>query len=83
MRVVVLGNGLLGGEIARQSQWHTVSRKQNNFDINKPSQYGKHLDKAAIIINCIANTDTYKAGDHYLTNYKSVLDLADYCIKTN
>ena len=32
MRVVVLGDGLLGSEIIKQTGWDIISRKKNGFD---------------------------------------------------
>jgi len=34
LKVLVLGNGLLGGEIVKQTGWEFVSRKTTGFDIN-------------------------------------------------
>lgn len=81
MSVVILGDGLLGSEIARQTQWPVVSRRRDGFDINNVADYDRYLSKATTVVNCIANTNTYKQGDHFATNYKSVMSLADYCIQ--
>ena len=34
MKVLVLGDGLLGSEIVRQTNWDCISRKKDGFDIN-------------------------------------------------
>jgi dTDP-4-dehydrorhamnose reductase len=57
LKVLVLGDGLLGSEIVKQTNWDFYSRRKNNFDINKiDTILPKNLD---VIVNCIANTDTY------------------------
>ena len=39
MKIVVLGDGLLGSELVKQTGWDYISRKKDNFDINNPSNY--------------------------------------------
>lgn len=78
MKVLVLGDGLLGGEIVKHSDWDCFSRKKNGFDIKDLSQIPKGYD---VILNCIANTDTYSndRDSHWDTNYAFVNRLIDYC----
>lgn len=83
MNVLVLGDGLLGKEIIRQTGWNYVSRKKDSFDIkNFESLLSPSYD---IIVNCIANTDTYsKYRDvHWQTNCVFVDKLIDYCNDKN
>lgn len=83
MNVLVLGDGLLGGEIINQTNWDYVSRRKDNFDIhNFESFFDSSYD---VILNCIANTDTYsKTRDgHWETNCVFVDNLIDYCNKNN
>jgi len=72
---LILGDGLLGSELVKQTSWDYVSRKNNNpytkykFDITNPKSYNGNLNevydgcamtkKYDVIINCIAHTDTY------------------------
>lgn len=76
---LVLGYGLLGKEIVRQTGWEYQSRS-TGFDINniRGTLTAKHKN---IIINCIANTDSYSDNreDHWDVNYRFVSDLVDYC----
>jgi dTDP-4-dehydrorhamnose reductase len=78
MKVLVLGDGLLGSEIIMQTDWDYVSRKLCNFDIDRldllPNNYN-------VIVNCIANTDTYSNDmeSHNKVNYEFVKDLVTYC----
>ena len=80
LKVLVLGDGLLGSEIVKQTGWDYTSRKNGGLDINKIET---HLFKynPNVIINCIANTDTYSTEKrlHWDVNYKFVSDLINYC----
>jgi len=33
-KIIILGDGLLGSEINKQTNWEILSRKKTNFDIN-------------------------------------------------
>lgn len=83
LKIIVLGDGLLGSEIEKQSGWEVFSRKRKNFSISDfPNQIPTDTD---IIINCIANTDTYSkdGSSHWNTNVLFVDYLIDYCNKNN
>ena len=94
-RVLILGEGILGTEIKKQTGWDCISRKSNDFDITKPELFDKFLIetfdgvatklKYNVIINCIANTNTYsnEKNKHWSVNYQGVADLVDYCNKHN
>ena len=41
MKVLILGDGILGSEIAQQTGWDYISRKKDNFDIIDKSTYYK------------------------------------------
>ncbi|MDC6464858.1 sugar nucleotide-binding protein [bacterium] len=79
---VVLGNGLLGSEIVNQTGWDCISRK-DGFDATQPDF--SLLSKYDIIINCIANTDSYSDDIDSMmdVNYKFVMALSDYCRLNN
>ena len=91
--VVILGDGLLGSEIAKQTKWDIISRKNNMFDITKEHKFAPYFinaydgviftKKYDVIVNCIANTQTYSSNkeDHWNINYKGVADLVDFCNK--
>ena len=79
---LILGDGLLGSAVIGSSGWAFVSRNENGFDINKPSQWKSIIPNgASTIINLIANTDTYSTDvlSMFNTNYRGVVDLVDYC----
>ena len=82
--VIVLGNGLLGSEIVKQTNWNSLSRKNDGFDINDESTFSKLLGYD-IVVNCIANTDTYSTDrdSHWNTNYKAVYNLINFCNSNN
>lgn len=89
-RVVILGDGLLGSELAQQTNWDVISRKVDAFDLTDIKTFDLLLEtydgmvqraKYDIIVNCIANTDTYSKDRqaHWYVNYKGVAELTDFC----
>lgn len=82
--VIVLGDGLLGSEIVKQTNWDYISRKKDGFDINDESSFLK-LIGYSVVVNCIANTDTYSNDRiaHWTTNYKAVYNLINFCNSNN
>lgn len=85
MKVLVLGNGILGSYLSESNQWTNINRKEHDIDFREISTYSKYLDNFDVIINCIANTDTYSEDRnlHWDVNYKGVSDLVDYCNNKN
>lgn len=85
MKVLVIGHGLLGSEIVRQTNWSYVSRKDHNIDFTDPSTYLKYLEPYDTILNCVAITNTYGKNkkEYYDTNYKAVAELSDICQELN
>jgi dTDP-4-dehydrorhamnose reductase len=82
MKVLVLGDGLLGSEIVKQTNWDYISRKKDGFDITKTDF---NFDGYDVIINCIAFTNTYSNDkeSNWNVNYKAVANLVDYCNNFN
>ena len=90
-RVAILGDGLLGSELLRQTGWDVYSRKKDQFDITDTYSFNQLIDwsqdrsagasKYDTIINCIAFTDTYSNDrePNWNVNYKGVSDLVDFC----
>ena len=63
-RVLIIGDGLLGSELELQTGWDIVSRKLTNFDITDVDYIADILPDYDIVINCIANTNSYSSyGD--------------------
>ena len=83
-KILVLGDGLLGSEMVKQSGWDYVSRKKDNVDLDEILSIIASNDKS-IIVNCIANTDTYSDDkqSHMDVNYKFVVDLVQICNQFN
>ena len=44
MKVLILGDGLLGSELVKKTGWDCVSRKNNEFDITNPSTFNGNLN---------------------------------------
>ena len=92
---VVLGDGLLGSEIVKQTGWDCISRQKDGFDITQEDKFNSHLienfhgvifiPRYDTIVNCIACTDTYSNDKevHWNVNYKSVINLSNFCTKHN
>jgi dTDP-4-dehydrorhamnose reductase len=95
MKIVILGDGLLGAELVKQTGWDFISRKKDGFDIRNKELYSSFFiesynsvifwNKYDIIVNCIAYTDTYSDNKelHWGINYKGVIDLSNFCEKYN
>lgn len=78
-RVLVLGDGLLGSEIVKQTGWDYFSRKKDRFDIEDYQYMINIFPDYDIIVNCIANTNSYSNNkkSHFETNYYFPALLAD------
>jgi dTDP-4-dehydrorhamnose reductase len=82
---LILGDGLLGSELVKQTNWDYISRKKDGIDIDDFETLSQKLTDYKTIVNCIANTDTYsqELGPHIKANYKFVRKLVDYCNQEN
>lgn len=78
---VILGDGLLGSELHKQTNWDVISRKKNKIDFKKFNDWSILLDKYDTIINCISFTKTYsdEKNENWNVNVKSLDKLIDYC----
>jgi dTDP-4-dehydrorhamnose reductase len=85
MKPVILGNGLLGKELAKQTGWDILSRSVNGLDLTDITTWAHLLLPYDTIINCIAYTNTYDTNKekHWDINYKAVDELMDYCNNHN
>lgn len=83
MKTLILGDGLLGSEIYNQTKWDFISRKKNNIDILDFDSWSHKMNQYNVIINCIANTNTYSTlkNEHWNINYNFVFNLINYCNK--
>jgi dTDP-4-dehydrorhamnose reductase len=84
-KVLILGDGLLGKELHKQTGWDFISRKTDTLDINNVRAFIPKNNFQTpihnIIVNCVANTNTYSTDkdSHWNTNVKFVDDLIDFC----
>lgn len=82
---LILGDGLLGSELVKQTKWDCISRKKDNIDFNDINSYKNYLNDYDEIINCIAYTNTYDLNKepNWNINYKAVVDLVDFLKNTD
>jgi len=85
MNPVILGNGILGKELTKQTGWDILSRSVNGLDLTDITTWAHLLLPYDTIINCIAYTNTYDINKekHWDVNYKAVVELMDYCNNHN
>ena len=85
MKCLILGDGLLGSELHKQTGWDYISRKKDGLDFNDQTTYFATLRNYDLVVNCIANTDTYSIDRDSMweTNYKSVSRLCEWCNDEN
>lgn len=83
LNVLILGDGILATEIKKQTNWDNVSRKLGNIDIENVESW--NFNQYNVIINCIANTDTYSNDreSHWNVNCKFLNNLIKYCNHNN
>jgi dTDP-4-dehydrorhamnose reductase len=81
MKVLVLGKGKLGGEIVKQTGWDYLCRAEHEITIDNFDEWKNRMDEYDVVVNCIANTDTYSDDKekHWKANYELVTYLAEYC----
>ena len=83
-KVLVLGDGLLGSEIIKQSGWEYLSMDKDGIDVlDDFSLIAAMIDDIFpdVVLNCIGWTDTYSDEKflHWNVNYKFVVNLVDFC----
>ena len=85
MKVIVIGQSLLGKEIVKLSNWDFINRDTHTFDYHDVTSVYKYLKDYDIIINCVSHTDTYSNEKelHWSINYKAVSRLTDWCNENN
>lgn len=85
MSVVILGNGLLGQELHKQTGWDILSRKESGIDLRVPESYTSLIENYSTVVNCIAHTDTYSEEKdlHWQVNVMALDALIDECNRLN
>ena len=78
---LILGDGLLGSELIKQTGWDYISRKKDGIDFTAIETYKHMLDNYDEVINCIAYTNTYDVDKnlYWKVNYEGVANLVDLC----
>ena len=81
LKLLVLGDGILGSEIVSQTNCNYLSRKKDGISVNNFDEWLHKMSNYDVIINCIANTDTYSDNkeSHWDINYKFVELLITFC----
>ena len=84
MNELILGDGLLGSEIIKQTGWNYLSTKKDDINIlDGFTELCAMIDDigASTIINCIGYTKTYdtERQNHWDVNYGFVANLCDFC----
>ena len=76
---------MLGSEIVNQTGWDYLSRKKDEIDVSEFDKWIDKLNDYNVIVNCIANTDTYSEDKepHLNINYHFVKKLVKYCNQTS
>lgn len=84
MEHLILGNGLVGSELQRQTGWDCIARDSHGFDVRYPEQFDAFLRGYKTIINCIGYVDDYHNRDmNWTANWLAVIDLVDWCNLNN
>lgn len=82
MKVLILGDGLLGSEMYSQTKWDIASRKLGNLPkLGEWEKICSLINKYDVVVNCIAYTNSY-SGDkknHYDVNYRFAANLSEAC----
>lgn len=81
LKILILGDGLLGTELRKQTGWNYISRKKDGCDFTDVVSYSKYLVGYDVIVNCFAYTNTRDntKDKHWKVNFKAVKDLVDIC----
>lgn len=83
-KILVLGDGLLGSEIIKQTNWDYLSMEKDGIEVVNDFQgLAVMIDdrEPEVIVNCIGYTDTYskEKENHWNINYGFVVNLVDFC----
>lgn len=81
-KILILGDGLLGSELHKQTGWDIASRKLGNLPkLEDWEELCCLVNKYDIVVNCIAHTNSYSNDKetHYNVNYRFASDLSEAC----
>ena len=82
--VLVLGDGLLGSEIIKQTKWDYLSQEEDGIDVvERPWELWEKIDDIDpdVVLNCIGYTNTYDPDreQHWKVNFEFVANLVNFC----
>ena len=88
--MLILGDGVVGSEFARQTGWEQVSRRRDGIDlVDKTAIFASLVEgidghgyalRSKTVINCVGCVDTFGPKEkHWHINYGYVCDLVDVC----
>ena len=85
LNVAILGDGILGRELHRLTEWTLLSRRTTNLDITDFLSLNRITCAYDIIVNCIAYTNSYGGSkqEHWEINYKLPATLSNICFTNN
>jgi nucleoside-diphosphate-sugar epimerase len=76
---LILGNGLLGSELIRQTGWDCATL-EDGFDVLMPHLYRQFLSDHDCIINCIGFTTDHRDRERNIDlNFRAAVYLANWC----
>jgi dTDP-4-dehydrorhamnose reductase len=84
MNILVLGDGKLASEIIKQTGWDYLSRKKDGVDVSDFDGWLHNMLPYDVIVNCIANTNTYSQDETSMVkiNYVFPIHLLNFCEET-
>ena len=85
LNAVILGDGILGRELKKLTNWTILSRRTTNLDITDFLLLNRIICSYDIVINCIANTNSYSGSkeEHWEVNYNFPATLSNLCLTAN
>jgi len=88
MKILVLGDGLLGSHIISQTGWDYLSMDKDDIDVVEDFEGLIYLIddiEPDVVVNCIGYTDTYGKDrkPHWEINFRFVVNLCDFCDSRN
>ena len=80
-KILVIGDGILGSEIIKQTNWDYISRKKDGIEFTILETYNNKMLNYDTIFNCVAFTETYSEDKNTSReiNYVAVTKLSDFC----
>ena len=83
MKILILGNGILGTEIHKETGWDIKSRSVDGIDLTDEKTWAGVITQYDVVINCMGYTNTYDTdrNTHWEVNAKATSKLVDACLE--